>query len=290
MIEAFEQAARITADALAAAKPMVRGGVRLLEIAERLERLICERGARPAFPVNICVGSIAAHYSPLPDDPRTLPDRGLVKIDVGAHVDGYPADAAITVDISGDYGWLIDEAETYLEALIANLRPGVAIKRLIKQTYEEAKPLRSRLIVNLCGHQLQRFKLHGGKSIPVVPPRFHREVIREGEVFAVEVFTTTTRGAGEAVAEALVTIYSHTGRIPGGQLGEISRQLLARFNMLPFSPRWLDPSEVGLLSQLHKKRVLTAYPVLREGRNEPVAQAEHTVVIERGGARVLTRF
>jgi methionyl aminopeptidase len=78
-----------------------------------------------------------------------------------------------------------------------------------------------------------------------------------------------------------------------------SRKLLnyviSHYGMLPFAERWLlgeFRSKLLLknaLKEMLRMQVLKAYPVLKEAGGGLVSQAEHTVVIEEGGARVLTK-
>lgn len=58
-----------------------------------------ERGI--AFPTCISVNEICGHYSPCPDDSRILKTEDLVKIELGAHIDGYAANAGHTIVVGG---------------------------------------------------------------------------------------------------------------------------------------------------------------------------------------------
>ena len=62
-----------------------------------LESEIKKRGAKCAFPVNTSINEVAAHYTAEPNDEITITDNDLVKIDLGAQIDGYIADTAVTV-------------------------------------------------------------------------------------------------------------------------------------------------------------------------------------------------
>src|SRR5579871_4931153 len=59
------------------------------EICEFVEGEIRRKGAAPAFPVNVCANESAAHYTAEIDDARTVSQDSLLKVDIGAHVDGY---------------------------------------------------------------------------------------------------------------------------------------------------------------------------------------------------------
>ena len=66
-------------------------GKTVYEICEEVENEIRKRGAKCAFPVNASINEVAAHYTAEPNDPITIKDTDLVKIDLGAQIDGYIA-------------------------------------------------------------------------------------------------------------------------------------------------------------------------------------------------------
>ena len=73
-----------------------------LDITNQCEAAIMNSGCELAFPVNMCLDNIAAHYSSPLGDQTIVPEKGLLKIDCGAHFDGYIADSAITININED--------------------------------------------------------------------------------------------------------------------------------------------------------------------------------------------
>lgn len=58
-----------------------------------------ERGI--AFPCCISVNEVCGHYSPCADESTKLATEDLVKIELGAHIDGYTANLAQTIIIGG---------------------------------------------------------------------------------------------------------------------------------------------------------------------------------------------
>ena len=64
----FEKAGAITREAVLFAKGIVRKGIPLKELAEQIEAKIVSLGGKPAFPVNLSINEIAAHYTPSYDD------------------------------------------------------------------------------------------------------------------------------------------------------------------------------------------------------------------------------
>jgi len=75
-----------------------------------------------------------------------------------------------------------------------------------------------------------------------------------------------------------------------GEERELARILAERFDSLPYSPRWIPGYE--RYAKTHERMVrrgrIHGYPVLVERRGEPVAQAEHTVIVTEDGCEVIT--
>src|SRR2546428_13593828 len=92
--EKLRRAGRVAAEARRLGASLCKEGAPLLEIAESVEALMRSRGAPPAFPTCLSIDHIAAHYSPVHDDRIALKRGNVVKLDLGAQVDGYIADTA----------------------------------------------------------------------------------------------------------------------------------------------------------------------------------------------------
>lgn len=75
------------------------------------------------FPTCISVNEIASHFSPGPDDTIKLANEDLVKIELGAHLDGFGANAAHTIVIGGkSKGKQADAIQAAYNAFIAATR------------------------------------------------------------------------------------------------------------------------------------------------------------------------
>ena len=97
--EKYVKAGRIASRALKMGSEMIVSGARYLEVADSIESFILKNGGELAFPVNIAVNEIAAHYSPVHNDKLLFKDGDMVKLDVGSHVDGFIADTAVTIEV-----------------------------------------------------------------------------------------------------------------------------------------------------------------------------------------------
>ena len=99
-IENYKKAGKIASEVREFAKNFVKKDMKLLDIAEKLESIILEKGAKIAFPVNLSLNEIAAHATPVPNEETTA--IGLLKIDIGTNIDGYIGDTAISLDLTKD--------------------------------------------------------------------------------------------------------------------------------------------------------------------------------------------
>jgi len=71
----------------------------LLKVFSNKKSKKLERGI--AFPTCLSINEIMGHFSPCPDDSQKLKNEDLVKIELGAHIDGFAAQAAHTVVVGG---------------------------------------------------------------------------------------------------------------------------------------------------------------------------------------------
>ncbi|MGV9102573.1 MAG: M24 family metallopeptidase, partial [Candidatus Thorarchaeota archaeon] len=123
---AHKQAGKIAAKVRDETAEKLEPGMEILEVCEYAESRITELGGKPAFPCNVSINHIAAHYTSPRDDESILPDSGLVKIDIGVHVDGYIADTARTVDMTRELEGFIAATDDALQEAIELMQPGTS--------------------------------------------------------------------------------------------------------------------------------------------------------------------
>ncbi len=281
--EKYREAGKVAKNALRYGLSIIKEGKSYREVVEEIERYIRER-ANLAFPVNISVNSIAAHFTPSINDKNYFKKGDVVKIDVGVHVDGYIGDTARTIEIgSSNYKKLIESAEKALEEAIKIIRDGIKIEEIGKKIEEVIKKYGYKPIKNLQGHSLERYKLHAGISIPNYYTR-NPKTLKEGQVIAIEPFSTT--GEGIVIDNGLGNIYRIAKASP------MIQQIKNKFNYLPFADRWLyriyGNKTHTKLSLFMKKGLIYPYFKLVEIKKGVVAQAEHTILIKSDGCEVLT--
>ena len=290
--EAYLKAGLIASRVREEVRSRVKVGARILDICEFVERRIRELGGEPAFPCNVGVNHVAAHYTSPPGDPKTIPDGSLVKVDLGVHVDGYIADTAFTVCFNPELEPLVEAVERALEAALEAVRAGVRVSYIGSIIEGKIRGMGLKPIRNLTGHGLARYTIHSGEIIPNVASG-HRGRLREGGAYAIEPFATTRSGRGEVAGAPERYIFRLVKlKRMGGLAGEMLEYINERFKTLPFSERWLverfPQRRTEGLSTLLRSKALMAYEVLVERSFKPVAQAEHTVIVERDGCIVIT--
>jgi len=280
----WREAARIAAGARELGVRLSVPGARRRDIAEAVEQFVRERGAEPAFPANLSRNREAAHYTPDAADEATLEVGDLLKVDVGAHLDGAVADTADTVEVGGGHrhAHLIAAVHDALAAGVRAVRPGGPVDDV---SVAVAGAIRARglyPIRDLTGHSIERYLLHAGKSIPNVPG-LSDETFRIGEIIAIEPFATNGEGRIDNGAFGHIVRFR---RPPPPADAELAR-MYARYRTLPFTARWAR-SEAERAALERGRRFLQSYPVFLERAGGLVAQAEHTVRVGPTGAEVLT--
>jgi methionyl aminopeptidase len=275
-------------------KDFVHEGIPIIEICEKAEELIKNKGAKPAFPCNVSINEIAAHYTSPPNDTTTIPENSVVKVDIGAHIDGYLTDTAVTVCFNPESDDLVATAERALKAAIENIRAGMSTSKLGSIIETTIRSLGFKPISNLTGHQIGRYVVHTGTSLPNVTQLFSSK-IKQGGVYAIEPFVTLSKAAGRVENGTEVTIFrflkSRSTANPHAK--KLLKYIEENFRTLPFAERWLQnvvPMEYykEAFRELLKSKALMQYPIFVEASGKTVAQAEHTVLIVEDGCVVLT--
>lgn len=286
-LDKYRKAGKILAEVKEALVSKVKEGALLLEVAEFVENSIREKGGEPAFPCNISRNEEAAHSTPAIDDPAVFGNNDLVKIDLGLHLDGYIADSAVTIDLSGENDDLVSASEAALNAAIEIIRDGVSTVEIGGAIENAIREHGYKPIVNLSGHGLARYNQHTSPTIPNLRYE-HGVILKENDVVAIEPFATN--GMGRVVESGNVEIYSLKKAKPV-RLSAAKKLLkeLENYQGLPFARRWLSGERLDLaLRTVKNTGALRLYPVLRDEGRGLVSQAEHTVIVKKDTCEVTT--
>lgn len=294
--ESLRKAGKIAQEVKAFIKPQIKVDVKALELVQAAENKIAELGGACAFPVNLCINNIAAHYtSPIKEDDLTISNGDIVKVDLGVHVEGYLVDTAFTVSFndSKELENIIQATSVAVDAAKMMSKPEVNTRLIGKKIEGIIKGFKYNPIKELGGHQIDRWVVHGKKALPEFGSQ-GGDVMEEGDVFAVEVFASTGEGSIHNTKYSYIyEINPHAGRVPLRR--KISKQLLGyinkNYNTLPFAERWLAKEFTGVLfgiQELVQTGKLRVHYVLSEKKGEYVAQSEETILITENGFEQLT--
>lgn len=304
MMESYIKAGKIVSDIRSEASKMIKDGTLVIDLVEYVESEILKTGAEIAFPCNVSLNEVAAHYTSPANDKTLIHAGDMVKLDLGAMVNGYIADSAVTVIADGDitenysqdeinlHEEIVEASAAGLEAAIATVRAGVEVSKIGAAVHEAISEYNLNPIFNLTGHSLEQNNLHAGISIPNYD-NHDGYVLEEGQAIAIEPFATNGEGiVNDAPGHY---IYSYLANKPFRMKNtqKVLKYIQQNHSHVPFSGRWIT-SEFGerrgkiALKQLANAMAIYPYAPLREKQDCFVSQKEHTVIVEKEGCTVTT--
>lgn len=276
------QAGKIASEIKIYAKEITKKDTPLIEIADKIENKIFELGAKPAFPVNLSINEVAAHYTPSYND-ETLA-HGLIKIDIGVSVDGFIADTSFSLDLenSKENQNLIQATEKALEKALEIIKENSLTSEIGKTIQETIQAHDLNPIINLTGHSIEQYDLHSGISIPNIDNKQNTKIIQG--LYAIEPFAT--KGSGKVYEGKPSGIYilqsNKNTRNPLER--EVLQIIKTKYSTLPFCSRWLvkdlGTKSLTALESLEKQGIIHQFPQLIESTKQKVSQAEHTILID----------
>lgn len=278
------------------ARRSIKPGARLIEVAESAERYLRDKGVGLAFPINLSIDANAAHYSPSLGDESVFQENSLVKVDFGAEIGGMLGDGALSVDLSGNNGKMIETAEAALDDALSMVKTGVTVRQIGAAISGRVEGAGFKPILNLGGHMVKRNALHAGTFIPNFDNGDDTR-LEEGDVIAIEPFITGRNGRGLVRDGDYCEIYEYAGsastRSPDARA--LLSEIESKYPSNPFAVRWLS-GIIGprfrlysAVRELLRAGAISPHPVLVEAANAPVAQAEAELMVENGGCKIITR-
>ena len=295
--EKYKKAGNIAAKVREYGAELIKPGISFLDVAENIENKIRENGGEPAFPVNISINEIAAHFTPRNDSTIVFNKGDLVKLDVGVQIDGYIADTAMTIEVeTNNYSEMIKASSDALENAINMVKAEVNLSEVGKVIHKTISSYGFKPIENLTGHSLNRYELHSGISVPNVEQMIGKKRPKADDVLAIEPFATN--GAGHVISGNGSNIYLCGSSMKLRLLRDINlvrlyEKMKKKFSGLPFAQRWVEhdfPDNTRQLKKLTFLGMIRHYPQLIEKYKGMVTQKEHTVIVNEDGCEVTTKL
>jgi methionyl aminopeptidase len=193
-IEKIRKAGSVVAEVLRELRLLVKPGVSTLDLDAFAEKAIRSAGAKPAFkgyrgyPSTLCTSINEQVIHGIPSKDVVLKSGDLLSIDVGALVDGFYGDAAVTVPV----GAIQPEAERLMRVTEEALSLGIAEARPGKRLYDISSAIQRHVETNgfsvvreFVGHGIGR-SLHEDPQVPNFGERGRGPRIQSGMVLAIE--------------------------------------------------------------------------------------------------------
>ncbi|XP_036337149.1 proliferation-associated protein 2G4 [Rhagoletis pomonella] len=259
-----------------------------------------------AFPTCLSVNNCVCHFSPSKNDPDyTLKEGDVVKIDLGAHIDGFIAVAAHTVvigsstekKVTGRQADVVLAAYWAVQAALRLLKAGNSNYTITDAVQQISESFKCKPIEGMLSHELKQFKIDGEKTIIQNPNENQRKehekcTFETHEVYAIDVIVSTGEGIGRE-KDTKVSIYKKTDENYMLKL-KASRALLqevkTKYGNMPFNIRHFDEetkARMGVVECVSHK-MIEPFQVLYEKPTEYVAQFKHTVLLMPNGVNLVT--
>lgn len=259
-----------------------------------------------AFPTCLSVNNCICHFSPSKNDPDYQLKAGdVVKIDLGAHIDGFIAVAAHTIVVGakpenkakGRAADVVLAAYHASQAALRLLKDGTSNYAVTEAVQKIAAEYKCKPIEGMLSHQLKQFKIDGEKTIiqnPTIAQKKEHEKceFEKYEVYAMDVLVSTGEGLGKEL-DTKVSIYKKTEENYLLKL-KASRafyvEVKKKYGPMPFNLRNFE-EEAKAKMGVHEcvtHKLVEPFQVLYEKHNEIVAQFKNTVLILPNGLTVVT--
>lgn len=193
-IAVIERAGRVVALAIAFLREQVKPGVTTADLDRLAEEFITGEGAIPAFkgyrgyPATLCTSVNEEVVHGIPSARRRLEEGDIIGIDVGAIVEGFYGDAAVTLPvgrISDEAARLIRVTEAALAAGLAQVRVGNRLSDISHAVQTVAEDAGYSVVTDFVGHGIGR-NLHEDPQVPNFGKPGEGPRLKEGLVLAIE--------------------------------------------------------------------------------------------------------
>ena len=295
-------------------QPLLKPGMKYIDICDMLENKIVDLMGENTlnqgvgFYTSWSVNEVIAHDSAIPDDKRVLEYNDVCKLDFGTHVNGFITDSAFTVAFNPKYKPLLDATKEATWAGIKLAGPDTLVNEIAKSTKEiidsyeidlneDGNMIPIRPVLNLGGHNINQYQIHGGDLILCVPSIYTRNIrMKPNSIYAIETFATTGKGYAYEDNDFHCSHYMRN-EVKYDKLNfNVSKKLLNFIDKnrgtLPFCTRYLDDNFEGnyniALKELKEKNLLKSYPRLQDKKGSFSSQLEHTIYLHDQGKEVLS--
>lgn len=279
------KAGQIAGKALNYACKTIKIGMPARELLDKVEEKIYSLDGELGFPAQLSINETAAHFCPKNEDDTSFKEGDMVKIDVGAEVEGFIGDNARTVYFGKDPEMLklVESSKKALENAIKLVKIGTPVNSIGAEIEKTISSFGFNPIRNLSGHGLGIYSPHDDPSIPNYDNK-DTTVLEDGDMIAIEPFATNGTGLVKNHGEATLfsKISNKNSRNPFAR--EVLKEI-NKFNGIPFSFAQIskmigsvNKTRIGI-QDLKQLGILHEYPPLNETSSGMVSQHEHSFLV-----------
>lgn len=257
-----------------------------------------------AFPTTISIDHVICNNAPLSNQPGysvAIKSGDVVKIQLGTHIDGFPAIAAETIvvgassakPVEGPAADVVKAAYVGAETLIRLLKPGAITTEISKEVEKAIKEFDCRAVEGIQTNQVEKDVIDGIKKIVLnAAPEQRPEAskLEEGDVFAVDVSVTSSKEGKPKTDEGATTIYKKTGStylLKMATSRKVFSEVQRKAGAFPFSVGMLEDERgrnMGVRECVNHN-LLTSFDAQYDGQAGAItAQFFFTAVVSAKGA------
>jgi len=233
-LERMREAGRLVGEVLTELASHVAPGVTTADLDALAEKRILAAGATPAFkgyhgyPATICASINEEVIHGIPSGRRLLNEGDIISLDVGASLDGYFGDSAITLpvgQVSEEAATLLRVTEESLYKAIERLRPGARVSDIGHAVQQHVEAFGFSVVREFVGHGIGE-RMHEEPQVPNYGEPGRGPRLAEGMVLAIEPMVNAGKPAVKVLADgwtavtkdgSLAAHFEHTVAVTAGE-------------------------------------------------------------------------
>jgi methionyl aminopeptidase len=213
-LERMREAGRLVGEVLAELAAMVAPGVTTADLDAIAEKRIARAGATAAFkgyhgyPATICTSINEEVIHGIPSGRRLLRDGDIVSIDVGASLNGYFGDSAVTLpvgQVSEEAATLLRVTEEALYKAIERVRPGNRISDIGHAVQRHVEAYGFSVVREFVGHGIGQ-RMHEEPQVPNYGDPGRGPRLAEGMVLAIEPMVNAGKPAVKVLGDGWTAV------------------------------------------------------------------------------------
>jgi methionyl aminopeptidase len=230
----MREAGRLVGEVLTLLSAAVAPGVSTGDLDALAEKTILAAGATPAFkgyhgyPATICASVNDEVIHGIPSGRRLLDEGDIISIDVGASLNGYFGDSAITVPVghvSEDAARLLRVTEESLYKAIEQARPGARISDIGHAVQQHVESHGFSVVREFVGHGIGQ-QMHEEPQIPNYGEPGRGPRLAEGMVLAIEPMVNAGKASVKVLSDGWTAVtrdrslsahFEHTVAVTAGE-------------------------------------------------------------------------